>query len=253
MRNPWTIALALTAMLPASFAACLPSRPPAPVAGPVGPSAVAGSPSGSEAGPDLRGPKSDHPDALGRLLAAPWGGRTDKRRVLSLALPDAAQWTHVRYHGVTTLAGFRYGPDHHVALAVFAFEPKSKPATLAGCVEKFQAWGEKRAKQFDIVVGDARVESVAWPPGAPKAGGAKVFVLDAERRSIFGNKRYAAAYAIYQAWDDACLGVGLAVPEEGAEVAARAVRDKLVRDTLPTLTVRPGAGALALEAKSDVD
>lgn len=241
-RTGWLVGVA------AALAGCLPSRPPPPVA-----TAAPASAAAPEAGPDLRGPKSDHPDALGRLLAAPWGGRTDKRRILTLALPDAAQWTHVRYHGVTTLAGYRYGPDHHVALAVFAFEPKSKPATLAGCVEKFQAWGDRRAKQFDIVVGDARVESIAWPPSAPKPGGAKVFVLDAERRSLFGNKRYAAAYAIYQAWDDACLGVGLAVPEQDAETEARAVRDKLVRDTLPTITVRAGAGLLALEAKSDVD
>lgn len=228
---------------------CLPSRPPPPAVT----TAITPASAAASEGPDLRGPKSDHPDALGKLLAAPWGGRADKRRILTLALPDAAQWTHVRYHGVTTLAGYRYGPDHHVALAVFSFEPKSKPATLAGCVEKFQAWGDKRAKQFDIVVGDARVESIAWPPGAPKPGGAKVFVLDAERRSLFGNKRYAAAYAIYQAWDDACLGVGLAVPEQDAETEARAVRDKLVRDTLSTITVRPGAGLLALEAKTDVD
>lgn len=237
------------ALLPLGlWAACVPTRPSAPT-----PAVVAASPRGSGAGPDLRGPKSDHPDALGRLLDAPWGGRSDKRRTMTFALPDAANWTHVRYYGITTLAGYRYGPDHHVALAAFAFEPKSKPATLAGCVEKFQSWGDKRAKDFDILVGDARVESIAWPPAAPKPGGAKVFVLDAERRSLFGNKKYAAAYAIYQAWDDACLGVGFAVPEKDAEGEARAVRDKLVRDTLPTITVRAGAGALALEAKSDVD
>ena len=233
----------------AALAACVPTRPPAP--GSAAPLAVAASASGSR-GPDLRGPKSDHPDALGRLLDAPWGGRSDKRRTIALPLPDAAEWTHVRYFGVTTLAGYRYGAEHHVALAAFSFPPKSKPATLDGCAEKFEAWGRRRTKDFDIVVGDARVVPIVWPIGSAKVG-AKVFVLDAERRSLFGNKRYAAAYAIYQAWDDACLGVGFAIAEKDAEVEARALRDKLVADTLPNVTARPGAGLVALEAKTDVE
>ena len=239
--------------LPVVFAAacvvaCVPSRPAAPR-----PTVALTVASSGPRGPDLRGPKSDHPDALGRLLDAPWGGRSDKRRTLTLALPDAAQWTHVKYFGITTLAGYRYGPEHHVALAVFSFAPKTVPATLDGCVEKFQSWGLRRAKDFDILVGDARVQNIAWPPSAPKPGGARIFVLDAERRSLFGNKRYASAFAIYQAWDDACLGVGFAIAEKDAEVEARALRDKLVADTLPNLTVRKGAGLAALEAKTDVD
>ena len=48
-------------------------------------------------------------------------------------------------------------------------------------------------------------------------------------------------------------GVGFAVPEGSATEDARALRDRLVRDALPALTVKANAGALALEARSDVE
>lgn len=208
--------------------------------------------------PDARGPTSPHPEALARLAAAPWAARVDKRHVVALPLPDGAAWTHVRYWGVTTLAGYRYGDEHHVALAVFSFGPPAGGATplstVDGCAARFAEWGLARAKAFDVEVGDARVDDVAWPPAhasGPSSTSAKVFVLDAQRRSILGTKRYAAAYAVYPAWTDACLVVGFAVPERGAADTARAVRDRIVRDALPGLVVKPGAGALALEARSD--
>ncbi len=223
-------------------------HPPAPK------STLAAAPKGS--GPrapvnDARGPKSEHPDALGRLLDAGWGTRVDRRRIISLPLPDASAWTHVRYWGVTTLAGYRYGEDHHVALAVFAFTAPPGGATIEGCSAKFHAWGDSRAKAFDIDVGDARVDEITWPPGGNKT--AKIYVFDARRRSILGTKRYAAAYAIYPAWNEACLMAGFAVPERDAPDAARQLRDRLVRDALPGLIAKPGSGAIALEAKSDVD
>ena len=62
----------------------------------------------------------------------------------------------------------------------------------------------------------------------------------------------AAAYAIYPAWNEACLAVGFGVPEGTATEDARALRDRLVRDALPALSVKLNAGALALEARSDV-
>lgn len=197
---------------------------------------------------DTRGPESDHASALGKLLTAPWGTRLDKRRTLALPLPDAPAWTHVKYWGVTTLGGWRYGDDHHVAIAAFSFAPPAVPATVDSCAARFASWGTSKAKQFDVEVGDARVDDIAWQDAR-----AKIFVLDARRRSLLGTKEYAAAYAVYPAWNDACLVIGFAVPESDAEDAARALRDRLVRDALPALTVKKNAGALALEAKSDVE
>jgi len=222
---------------------------------PVSPVATVAPSTSSSAAVDTRGPNGDHEAALGKLNDAPWSARLDKRRTVALPLPDGPAWTHVRYWGVTTLAGYRYGDEHHVALAIFSFSPPQGGATLDGCAERFASWGLAKAKQFDVQVGEPRVDVIAWPnPAAPGASlDAKVYVLDARRRSILGTKRYAAAYAIYPAWKDACLAVGFAVPERDSPELARSVRDRLVRDALPALSVKPNAGAIALEAKSDVD
>lgn len=198
---------------------------------------------------DSRGPSSSHPEALGRLVDAPWGTRVDKRRTVSLPLPDASAWTQVRFYGVTTVVGFRYGDSHHAVAAVFAFDARGD-ASVDRCAARFAAWGRPRAKDFDLVVGDPRVETIAWGPKGEKA---KIFVFDTIRRSIFGETTYAAAYAVYPAWKDACLIVGMAAPDRDAGSAASTLRDRLVRDALPALVVRPSAGAQALEAKIDFD
>lgn len=197
------------------------------------------------------GPKSSHPEAIAHLLDAPWAARVDKRRTVSLPLPDGAAWTHVKYWGVNTLAGYRYGDDHHVALAVFSYAPPPSGATVDACAQRLAQWGEARAKKYDVDVGEPRIDEVEWPSGSGKI--AKIFVLDARRRSLLGTKHYAAAYAVYPAWTEACLAVGFAVPETDAENDARALRDRLVRDALPGLTIKQNAGPLALEARSDVE
>jgi hypothetical protein len=203
--------------------------------------------------PRAGGPKSEHPEAIAHLLDAPWSARIDRRRTVSLPLPDGAAWTHVKYWGVTTLAGYRYGDEHHVALAIFSFSPPkdAKTATVDGCAKRLHDWGMEKATNYDVEISDPRIEEITWPEGSKTK--AKIFVVDARRRSILGTKRYAAAYAVYPAWTEACLAVGFAVPEGSAEADARALRDRMVRDALPALTVKANAGALALEARSDVE
>lgn len=221
------------------------AKPPTPV------KVVASTQPTPHSGADDRGPKSPHGDALGRLLDAPWAARVDRRRTVSLPLPDGAAWTHVKYFGVTTLAGYRYGDEHHVALAVFTFAPPKGGATVDGCAKRLWDWGDDRAKLYDVEISDPRVEEFEWPAGSKTK--AKIFVVDGRRRSLLGTKKYAAAYAIYPAWPEACLAVGFAVPEAGATIEARALRERLVRDALPGLAVKANAGVLALEARSDVE
>jgi hypothetical protein len=162
----------------------------------------------------------------------------------------------VKYWGVTTLAGYRYGDEHHVALAIFSFLPSKNPkdkvvANVETCAKRLHDWGMERAKTYDVEISDPRIEEIGWPVGSKSH--AKIFVVDAQRRSILGTKHYAAAYAVYPAWTEACLAVGFAVPEGAANEDARALRDRMVRDALPALTVKANAGALALEARSDVE
>jgi hypothetical protein len=215
---------------------------------------TAAAPSSSSMSAHTLGPEGTDLEALTQLATAPWGERLDKRRTFSIAFPDAAMWTHVKFFGVTTLAGWRYGDDHHAVTAAFVFDPPDFPASIDGCAQKFAEWGLVRAHAFDLDVGEPRVSDVYWPGargGQPAT--VRVFVLDAQRRSVFGVARYPSAWAVYPAWTDACLVVGLSVPEGDTGALASRVRDRLVRDTLPSLVAKPGEGQKALEAKIDVD
>ncbi|GAC1573196.1 MAG: hypothetical protein NVS3B20_04970 [Polyangiales bacterium] len=183
--------------------------------------------------------------------------------MISLPLPDAVAWTHVKFWGIETLAGYRYGDTHHAVAAAFTFpmgstrptgpteQGANRDAALDHCLDRFTAWGKKQAKAFDILIGEPRVDTVAWHAGGATVT-AKILVLDVDRRGIFGNKRYRAAYAVYPAWSDACLVVGFAVPELESPELAGALRDRMVRDALPSVVARANAGSDALEAKCDV-
>jgi hypothetical protein len=241
----------------ASGFACAPAaRAPAPasasVAGGHAPTASASAASSAA----IDGPNLEHGAAVAHLAASPWGARLDKRGVIAVPLLDGPAWTHVRFWGVTTLAGWRYGDDHHAVAAVFSFPPPATGAagasgavatvaTVDACADKFADWGRPKARAFDLELGTPRVDEVAW-----QGKRARVFVLDAARRSIFGAKRYYAAYAVLPAWRDACVVVGFAVPGAGADEDARLVRDRWVRDGVPALVAKPDAGARALEQKT---
>jgi hypothetical protein len=204
---------------------------------------------------------AEHEAAIAHLAEAPWGMRIDKRRTFSLPLPDGGNWTHVKFWGVTTLAGFRYGDSHHAVAAAFVFASTKSEATVEGCSRRFLEWGRAHAKAFDLDIGEPRVDVVPWlgaPPPEKLAAPAttesmvRIYVLDAERRSVFGTSRYPSAFAVYPAWKDACLVVGVSVPGDDAPLAD-AVRDRLVRDALPAVVTKAGQGKLALEAAIDID
>ena len=219
--------------------------------GPVGsPSALAS---------NVKGPNdAEHEAAIARLAEAPWGMRIDKRRTFSLPLPDGGSWTHVKFWGITTLAGFRYGDSHHAVAAAFVFASTKTDATVEGCSKRFLAWGRAHAKAFDLDIGEPRVDVVSWlgapvVEGSPEASAqVRIYVLDAERRSVFGTSRYPSAFAVYPAWRDACLVIGVSVPGDDAPLAD-VVRDRLVRDALPAVVVKAAQGKLALEASIDID
>ena len=234
--RPLLVTLGLLVAAVGCGAAPARSEPPKGAPASIG-SAAAPAPSG--------GPSSDHATAVAWLAAAPWGARIDKRAVVAVPLADAPAWTHVRFWGVTTLAGWRYGDAHNAVAAVFAFAPKGMPATVDGCAAQFTDWGRTKARAGDLVLGEPRVDEIAW-----RDGRVKVFVLDADRRSIFGTKRYFAAYAVLPAWRDACLVVGFAVPGAGAMDDAREVRDRWVRDGVAAIEVKADGGARALEERT---
>lgn len=208
---------------------------------------------------DLRGPTSEHPAAVARLLDSSFEPRSDAASIVTVPLPDGAAWTRVRYWTVTQIVGWRYGDEHHAAVAVFAFPPSIgvDGRDVHACLRRFGAWGARRGKVFDVFPGEARTEPFAWGAGG-RAGEARV--LDVVRRTLFGHRTYAAVYAAFPAWKESCLVVGFAVPESESETgpladhvdAASALRDRFVAEALPHVIASPTGASEALRHLQDV-
>ena len=56
---------------------------------------------------------AQHAAALEQLRSSGLGWRSDRQNSVRIQLPDAEHWTRVRFWGVKSLVGFRYGKEHH--------------------------------------------------------------------------------------------------------------------------------------------
>jgi len=174
-----------------------------------------------------------HEAALDRLLKESWGWRNDKQDALHVPLPDWKNWRRIRYFGVPTFVGFRYGDDHHAVIAVWVRDA-DEGTTPDQCLENFEKWGEPTAHSFSVKVQDPVVTRLPWNPMAnPKGDGSLEIVVksvNAEISTLFSNKSYAAAYGAYVMWPKTCTIFGVAVPVRDSAELARDVRDRYVND-----------------------
>jgi hypothetical protein len=197
-----------------------------------------------------------HASALLRLAKEPWGWRNDKQDALHIPVPDWKNWRRIRYFGVPTFVGFRYGDDHHAVIAVWVREA-DEGTTPDQCLDKFEKWAEPTAHSFSVKVGAPLVTRSPWgphpgsePPPAAPTGSATVEAasvtaasspsayepevvvksVDAEVSTLFTKTKYAAAYAGYVMWPRTCTIFGVAVPVRESEELARQVRDRYVTD-----------------------
>ena len=189
-----------------------------------------------------------HLAALRRLLSEPWGWRNDKQDALHVPLPDWQNWRRIRYYGVPSFVGFRYGDDHHAVIAIWVRDA-AEGVTPQGCLDDFEQWASPTAHDFSVAVSEGAVTRAPWPAGtgtpspAPPAagpnehastfqapGGVVIKSVDAEITALFSKKTYAAAYAAYTMWPKTCTIFGVAVPLRGNDDLARQVRDRYVTD-----------------------
>jgi hypothetical protein len=179
-----------------------------------------------------------HEAALLRLAAEPWGWRNDKQDALHVPLPDWQNWRRIRYFGIPSFVGFRYGDDHHAVIAIWVRDAEEATSPDA-CLESFEQWAAPTAHDFSVKVGPATASRAPWPSQDPASGGADgelavgavaVKSVDAEVTALFSKKTYAAAYAAYIMWPKTCTVFGIAVPVRDSEELARKVRDRYVSD-----------------------
>jgi hypothetical protein len=187
---------------------------------------------------------AEHSAALEQLLVAPLLGVVDKQRSVRLLVPDARHWTRVKFWGVPTLLGLRYGKDHHAVIGVTVqhVDPALPPSA---CSKAFEAWGAPLLDAFDVDVARDPAAALAWhPPARPGVAPADGASAEAELHTSYATTAslavrdgFAVAYATYPVWSGACLVVGIAVPSREDEPRAKAVRDRFAKEVLPRVLV----------------
>ena len=176
-----------------------------------------------------------HSQALEELKVGPLFGVVDHQRSVRILVPDAPHWTRVKFFGIPTLLGLRYGKDHHAVIGVTVQHVDAEIAPeLAGaaCSKAFEAWGASWLDAFDVDVAREDPQTFPWRHGV-----ASLMRSYAKAASLAVRDGFAVAYASYPAWKGACLIVGIAVPARDDEARAREARDRFARDVLPRVWV----------------
>jgi len=182
-----------------------------------------------------------HSAALEELKVAPMLGVIDKQRSFRLPIPDARHWTRVKFFGLPSLLGLRYGKEHHAVVgATIQHVPPDAP--LSACSAAFEAWGAPWLDAFDVDVAREPPQVFPW-----RHEQGEIHKDYAKAASVAVQDGYAVAYATYPAWKGACLVVGIAVPARDDEARARAARDRFAEEVLPRVQVVSAAEPLRLE------
>ena len=175
---------------------------------------------------------SEHAAALEQLktsdVTAPW---KDRQSSLRVPLPDAKTWVRVKFWGVPSLVGFRYGRDHHAVVGAFVTHVPDNGAPQA-CSKSFESIAAPMVEAFEVSI--KHDPPVAFPWNRQIVD---VDVLFAKTATVLARDEYAASYATYPVWKNACLVVGVALPARGEPERAREVRDRFVKDVFPKVEV----------------
>ena len=176
----------------------------------------------------------EHAAALEELKIAPLSMRIDKQGAVRVLLPDAGHWMRVKFWGVPTLFGFRYGQGHHAVVGGYITHVPDNMAPGA-CAQSFEKWALPLIDSFDIEVHRLKPDAVPWGEGGRIA---EIERVDAKAATLVEQGAQEIAYGVYPAWEGACLIVGVAVPaRDGDKQRAMAVRDRFVREVLPKVEV----------------
>jgi hypothetical protein len=173
----------------------------------------------------------EHAAALEQLKAAGLDWRTDRQNSVRVLLPDAPSWLRVKFWGVKSLVGFRYGKDHHAIVGGFVVHVPDENAPGA-CGKAFEAWAQPYVDAFEVEIEHAPPQAVPW--------NGKIVDIDslvATTATLGEHDQYVASYATYPAWPGACLVLGIAIPARDELERAKAVRDRFAAEVLPKVRI----------------
>ena len=104
---------------------------------------------------------SGHAAALEQLKISAADGRVDKQGSIKVPLPDAASWMRVKFWGVPSLVGFRYGKDHHALVAAFVTHVDDN-ALPGACAASFESWAKPWLTAFEVEVRHDTPVAAMW-------------------------------------------------------------------------------------------
>ncbi len=175
---------------------------------------------------------SDHAAALEELKISSTQGRVDKQNSVRVPLPDAEHWTRVKFWGVPSLVGFRYGKDHHAIVAGFVTHVDDNQV-VGACSKSFEAWATPWIEAFDVDLTHEPPSAFMWNRQI-----IDVDTLFAKTATLASTDSYATSYASFPVWGKtACLIVGVAVPTRDEDERAKEVRDRFAHEIFPKVEV----------------
>jgi hypothetical protein len=174
----------------------------------------------------------EHAASLEELKAGKLEWRNDRQDSVHLLLPDAPSWTRVKFWGLKSLVGFRYGKEHHAVVAADIVHVDDEMAPGA-CSTAFEKWAQPMIEAFEVVLDHDPPRAFPW--------NGKIVDVDslvATTATLGVRDQYAVAYGAYPAWKGSCVILGIAVPARGELERAKAVRDRFAAEVLPKIEVR---------------
>jgi hypothetical protein len=173
-----------------------------------------------------------HRAALDRLVKQPWGWRSDKRDALHFPLTDWKNWRRVRFFGVPTFVGFRYG-DRHRAVAAMRVTPvrDGDPPTPAMCMQRAFEWGEPIADGSSTKLGAYVDRLTTWRSRDDML----IRTMQADIKTLLARKRYYAVVGSMLPWPGVCATYGYAFEADDADDMALRARDRYAAEAFQQL------------------
>ena len=178
-----------------------------------------------------------HAAAMEQLKVSKLEMRPDKQNSVRIPLPDGPNWTRVKFWGVPSLVGFRYGKDHHAIVGGWVIEVEDNTAEGA-CARGFESLAKPVAATFDVDLEHEPPSAFTWKfRNEPAVHVVAVDSVFAKTATLAARDKYAGAYVAYPAWPKKCVVIGVAVPVREDEPRAREVRDRFVKEVFPKIEV----------------
>jgi hypothetical protein len=173
----------------------------------------------------------EHSAALEELKIGAVVRKLDKQGAVAIPLPDADHWVRVKFWGVPSLVGFRYGKEHHALVGGFVTHVADN-SVQGACMKSFEEWANPWIDAFDVEVKHEAPMAVMWHRQI-----VEVDSVFAKTATMASHDSYAGTYAAFPVWKNACLIVGIAIPGRDDDDRAREVRDRFAREVLPKIEV----------------